>query len=103
MQFLITGRDGNDDEALSRRMAARPAHLDNVSRLKNEGKLLLGAALVDDGGKMIGSIMVFNFDKREDVDKYLENEPYIKGNVWQQIDVQSIAIGDAFLPEPLRM
>jgi uncharacterized protein YciI len=102
MFFLVTGKDGTDAEALDRRMANRPDHLENSERLRKEGKLILGAAMLDDSGKMIGSIMVMNFDDRPSVDQYLDSEPYVKGKVWQQITVQNLAIGNAYLPEVLR-
>lgn len=102
MFFLVTGKDGADAAALERRMANRPAHLDNSEKLRQEGKLILGAAMLDENGKMLGSIMVMNFDDRASVDRYLETEPYVSGKVWQDISVQSLAIGNAYLPEALR-
>ncbi len=102
MFFLVTGKDGTDADALDRRMANRAAHLDNSEKLRSEGKLILGAAMLDESGKMVGSIMVMNFDDRSAVDKYLESEPYVNGKVWQDIKVQNLAIGNAYLPEALR-
>jgi len=61
MQFLITAYDGKDNEALARRMNVREQHLDGVKRLKAEGKHLYGAAILDDSGKMIGSIMIVEY------------------------------------------
>ncbi len=99
MQFLVTGKDGKDAEALDRRMKARPAHLANAEAMKLKGQLLMGAALLDEGKKMIGSIMILNFDDRAEVDKYLAAEPYVCGDVWQEIHVQDIAVGAHFMPE----
>jgi len=102
MFFLLTCRDGNDPDALDRRMANRPAHLENSESLRQKGHLILGAAMLDDTGKMVGSIMVMNFESRAEVDNYLEEEPYIKGGVWKEVSIQSLAIGNAYLPESLR-
>jgi uncharacterized protein YciI len=58
MQWLIIARDGKDDEAERRRLAARPAHLENAARLQAKGHLLVGGALIDHDGRMIGSACV---------------------------------------------
>ena len=47
------------------------------------------AALLDDDGKMIGSVMIFDVDSREELDALLENEPYVTGNVWQDIEIKA--------------
>lgn len=98
MQFLLTGKDGKDGEALNRRMAVRAAHLAGAERMKESGELLMGAAMLDPDGKMIGSIMVFNFNNRAALDAYLKDEPYVVGNVWQDIEIQSIAVAKHFMP-----
>jgi len=36
---------------------------------------------------MIGSNMIMEFDSKTDLDEYLKNEPYVKGNVWEKIKV----------------
>ncbi|MBX9685077.1 MAG: YciI family protein [Candidatus Obscuribacterales bacterium] len=98
MQFLLTGRDGKDKDALDRRLAARPAHLERAEKMRQEGTLLMGAALLSPEGQMIGSIMVLNFPSADDVEKYLADEPYVIGNVWQEIVVQDIAVAPHFMP-----
>lgn len=88
MQFLLVAFDGTDPEALERRMKARPGHLENVAVLKKQGEFLLGGAILDDNGKMIGSMMVYEFPDRAALDKCLENEPYINHGVWGKIDIR---------------
>lgn len=88
MQFLLVAFDGTDPEALERRMKARPGHLENVAVLKKRGEFLLGGAILDDNGKMIGSMMVYEFPDRAALDKCLENEPYINHGVWGKIDIR---------------
>jgi uncharacterized protein len=102
MQFLLTGRDGNDTDALNRRMAVRPAHLAGAAKLREKGVLFLGAAIVDDQGKMIGSIMILNMADRQEVVEYLKEEPYVTGNVWQHIEIQSISVAPHYFPEAAR-
>ena len=87
VQWLIVARDGEDDDAEARRLAARPAHLENAARLQARGHLLVGGALVDDAGRMIGSACVAQFATRAELDEWLRTDPYVTGGVWQDIEV----------------
>lgn len=87
MQFVVYGRDAADGEALNRRMAAREAHLAGCATLKEKGQLIYAVALVDDSDKMIGSMMVMEFGNRGELDAWLNEEPYVKGKVWEKIEV----------------
>jgi uncharacterized protein YciI len=87
VQWLIIARDGTDERALDRRMAARPAHLANAARLQVSGHLLVGGALVDDDGRMIGSACVAQFATRAELDAWLRTDPYVTGDVWQDIQI----------------
>jgi uncharacterized protein len=97
MHFLIIAHDGQDERALERRLAAREQHLASITRLKAEGKALYGTALTDETGAMRGSVLIMNYETREDFDKYLSGEPYVTGNVWQQIEVKPCRVPDLFL------
>ena len=88
MQFLLTAYDGTDDQAPERRMKVRADHLEKVDIMIKEGVLLLGGAILSDDGKMIGSMIVYEFPDRQALDERLKDEPYIKGNVWQKIDIR---------------
>ena len=87
MQWLIIARDGTDPEAPARRQKARPAHLENASRLQAKGHLLVGGALIDDGGEMIGSACIAQFASRRELDAWLASDPYVTEKVWQEIQV----------------
>lgn len=87
MHFLVTAYDGKDSEALSRRMAAREAHLAGGKKMKDAGQMLFGAALLDGEGKMIGSAMLVEFESRAEVDEWLSRDPYTTGGVWQEVSV----------------
>ncbi len=88
MQFLLVAFDGTDDKALERRMNVRPSHLNNVEMLKKKGEFILGGAILDDNGKMIGSMILYDFPDREALDKCLETEPYVTSGTWQKIDLR---------------
>jgi uncharacterized protein len=87
MQWLIIARDGSDAEAPQRRQAARPAHLENAARLQADGHLLIGGALTDEAGNMVGSAAVAQFATRAELDAWLRTDPYVTGGVWQDIEV----------------
>lgn len=87
MQWLIIARDGTDADAPSRRQAARAAHLENATRLQTKGHLLVGGALTDEAGNMIGSAAVAQFASRAELDQWLRTDPYVTGDVWCDIEV----------------
>lgn len=88
MQFLLIAYDGKDPEALERRLKVRENHLGNVRKLKKEKEFLVGGAILDEAGKMIGSMIVYDFPDRESLDDMLRDEPYITGGVWKEIKIQ---------------
>lgn len=88
MQFIVTGYDGRDDGALDRRMAAREAHLATAKQMVEAGRWLYAAAILDDAGKMVGSMIVCDFDSKQSLEKeWLDNEAYVLGKVWEKIDI----------------
>ena len=46
---------------------------------------------------MIGSTMIVDFESRDELDRYLETEPYVTGKVWENIDVTPCKIPPVFL------
>ncbi len=87
MQFLIIARDGTDEQAPGRRLAARPAHLDNAAKLQAAGHFLVGGAITDDAGEMVGSAAVVQFETRAELDRWLKTDPYVVGDVWRDVEV----------------
>ncbi|OLO25685.1 hypothetical protein BTR23_24235 [Alkalihalophilus pseudofirmus] len=97
MQFIITAYDGTDEKALDRRLAAREDHLRGVEERFAKGEHLYGAAILDDEGKMIGSVMVVDYPSREEFDEWLKVEPYVVKKVWQKIDIQPCKVAPTFM------
>jgi uncharacterized protein YciI len=87
MQFLVVAYDGTDAGALERRLKVREAHLESAQEMYDTGKWLYAAAILNDDGKMIGSMIVCEFPSRDELDQWLKEEPYVVGNVWQKIEV----------------
>ena len=96
MQFFVTAHDGTDADAASRRAAAQEAHRKLGHDMIREGKLVFSTGLIDDEGKPTGSARVMKFDTRAELEDWLENEPYVTGNVWQDVVVEQCKMGPAF-------
>ena len=92
MEFLIVAYDGTDSGAQQRRLAAREAHLADAAKLKKRGILIEGGAILNEEGQMIGSTLYMNFNNREELQEWIDNDPYTKGNVWEKIEVSPIRL-----------
>lgn len=92
MQYMITAYDGTDAGAAERRAAARPAHLEAAGKLKDQGKLIAGGAILGENDRMIGSTMYVDFESREELDKWLLDDPYVTQGVWEDISIQRIRL-----------
>ena len=88
MQFIITAYDG--ENTLDRCMAARPRHLEGVEALGNH--ILCAGGLLDEEGRMKGSVLIVDFEDRAVLDEYLNNEPYILESVWERVEVQPMNV-----------
>ncbi len=97
MQYIVTAYDGTDEGALDRRLKAREEHLKTVEKRFKDGEHLYGAAILDEDGEMIGSLMVVDYPSRENLDNWLKVEPYVVGNVWQKIDIQPCKVAPIFM------
>lgn len=88
MQFIVIAYDGTDEKALERRMAVRENHLKYAQEMFDAGKWLYASAILDDEGKMIGSMIVCDYPSREDLnEQWLKQEAYVTGNVWKTIKI----------------
>lgn len=92
--YLVIGRDGSDEQALDRRMAHRPDHLAGAKEMKSKGQFILGGAMLSEEGNMLGSAMVVSFDTPEELQAWLDREPYISGKVWATYEVFPFRIAD---------
>ena len=88
MLYVVHAYDYTDSEALTRRMAVRPDHLEGVKTLKANNNYVIGGALLNPEGQMVGSMMVVDFETEETMQNWLQNDPYVTGRVWAKIDVK---------------
>jgi uncharacterized protein len=87
MQFLVVARDRTDEGARERRQRTRPSHLDSIGPLVESGNVLVGGAILNEAGGMIGSMLLVDFPRREDLDAWLARDPYVTDGVWHDIEV----------------
>ena len=82
MLFVLMGIDRPGDGAEVRRRN-RAAHLQFV--VENEDKFRYGGALLDDTGRMIGSLMMVELGDRAALDRFLTEEPYSRAGLLSPI------------------
>jgi uncharacterized protein len=93
-QYLVTGYDYTDEGALERRMNVRPRHFDHAREMKAKGNFIIGGAILNDEGKMIGSTMLMQFETEEELEAWKQNEIYITGKIWERFDVKPFRVAD---------
>lgn len=93
-QYVITAFDFTDAGALQRRMEARPHHFEKAKKLKATGNFIKGGAILNHEGKMIGSVMMMQFESDDALENWKINEPYIIGKVWEKIDIRPFMVAD---------
>lgn len=94
--FLLLAYDHKDEGAYDRRMQVRSQHIALIDDLREHGQAIVGAAILDEQEKMVGSTIFFSLSKAE-LEEYLDKEPYVTNNVWDKIIIQECKIGPSFL------
>lgn len=80
--------------SLNQRLAARPAHLERLTQLKNEGRLLLAgphpAIDCENPGEagFTGSLIVAEFENLAAAQAWANADPYAAAGVYQQLVVK---------------
>ena len=92
MLYAIISQDV--DNSLEKRLAVRPAHLERLNQLKNEGRLVLAgphpAIDSEDPGPagFTGSLVVAEFESLEAARAWSDQDPYIEAGVYAQVTVK---------------
>lgn len=92
MYYVIIGTDTAN--SLERRLNARPAHLERLTKLKNEGRLLLAGPFpaidaVDPGpAGFSGSLIVAEFESLADARAWADADPYVAAGVYADVVVK---------------
>jgi hypothetical protein len=92
MLYAIMGEDS--PQSLDRRRAARPAHLQRIEALRDEGRLVIAGPhpAIDspDPGPagFTGSLIVAEFPSLEDAERWAAEDPYVAAGVFAKVDVK---------------
>ena len=82
------------ENSLEKRMEARPAHVERLKELLNEGRLLVAgpnpAVDSEDPGTsgFTGSLIIAEFDSLEAAQSWANEDPYIKAGVYAKVEVK---------------
>lgn len=92
MLYAIISEDV--ENSLPLRKTTRPAHLERLETLKNEGKLILAgphpAIDSEDPGPngFTGSLVIAEFDSLEEAKAWADKDPYIEAGVYKRTTVK---------------
>ena len=89
MQYLVIAYD--NENSLDKRMEARAAHVESTQKLMAEGKIITACAMIEEE-EMVGSTVVTNFENDEELNDWLDNEPYVKSGVWNMDEIQIVPV-----------
>ncbi|RXJ87826.1 YciI family protein [Arcobacter sp. CECT 8985] len=89
MQYLVIAYD--NDNALEKRLEVRDAHMQGAKKLMAEGKIINAGALIEED-KMVGSTLYVDFETDDELNEWLENEPYVKNDVWNMDEFQIVPV-----------
>ena len=92
MLYAIMGHDVAN--SLAKRQAVRPAHVERLRALQNQGRLVLAGPFpavdsADPGPSgFSGSLIVAEFDSLADAQAWAEDDPYRNAGVYASVDVK---------------
>ena len=92
MYYAIISTD--EINSLEKRLSTRPAHLERLTQLKNEGRLLIAgphpAIDSEDPGPagFSGSLVVAEFAALEEAQEWADQDPYLLAGVYSNVLVK---------------
>ena len=92
MLYAIIAEDVNN--SLRDRLAARPKHLERLTALQDQGRLILAgphpAIDTEDPGEagFTGSLVVAEFDSQEDARTWADADPYVAAGVYANVTIK---------------
>jgi uncharacterized protein YciI len=92
MLYMICATDV--ENSLDKRLAARPAHLERLNTLKDDGRLVMAGPFpaIDnpDPGPagFTGSLVVAEFESLEEAQAWADKDPYIEAGVYESVIVK---------------
>ncbi|WP_343683289.1 YciI family protein [Acinetobacter baylyi] len=88
--FVVTCTDNQG--TVEKRLATRPKHVERLQKLDDEGKLIVAGAMPKEFGNpqagFYGSTIIVDFESREALDAWLQEEPFLIEGIYAHIDVK---------------
>lgn len=88
--FVVSCTD--QEGTVEKRLAIRPQHLVRLQKLNDEGRLIVAGAMPKEPDNpqagFYGSTIIVDFDSREALEEWLQEEPFLKEGVYAHIDVK---------------
>jgi hypothetical protein len=73
-------------DILERRGPVRPAHLANLERLRDEGRLLMAGAWAD---PVDGALFIYRAETIEDVQAMIAADPYAQAGLFEAVELRA--------------
>lgn len=92
MLYAIISQDV--ENSLDKRLSVRPAHVERLQVLKEQGRLILAGPHpaidnIEPGPSgFTGSLIVAEFASLKEAQKWADNDPYIKAGVYDSVTVK---------------
>lgn len=92
MLYVIYSED--DSDSLEKRAAARPAHIERLKALHDQGRVVIAgptpAIDSEDPGTagMTGSLVVIEFETLEEAQVWADADPYVAAGVYKSVTVK---------------
>ncbi|MFC3120220.1 YciI family protein [Agaribacter flavus] len=92
MFYVIYAED--KENSLAARKSARPAHLERLLALKEQGRLLVSgptpAIEAEDPGEagFTGSVIIAEFASQSDAEQWAEQDPYVAAGVYEKVTIK---------------
>ena len=81
MTYLITCQDKAD--SLDLRLSTREKHLNYLNNFKEQ--IMIAGPILDENKNPVGTVLVLNYDKLEQVNDFLKKDPYNQVNLFKKI------------------
>jgi len=81
MKFVIIGWDG--PEGQTKRPTHRPAHLERLKKLQDQGRLICAGPFTDKAG----SLIIIEAESLSEAEAFAKEDPYVMEGIFERIEV----------------
>lgn len=88
--FVFIGHDG--PRAAELRPQQRPAHLAGLEGLEAEGRIVHAGPMLDEAGRPVGSVILFEAPSLDDARATAAADPYVREGVFERHEVRETRV-----------